>query len=441
MRHRAIHALATAGTVVVASVAIGGGHASFADTQANSGAVRTWNQIAIEALMNPTNAGVQGAGLPPNVGGLHLGIVQGAVYDAVNSIDSGHQPLVPGVPVASPDASLDAAVITAAHLVLDQLVHEIVPAPISLGAVNDRIDDLRDDAMSSIPDGPAKDAGEAAGEAAAAAMMGTREGDGRFDDESFPVGTDPGEWPANPNDATAWVATARPIVIQNAADFRTAGPRNLNSDAYAQEYDEVKTLGAVGSARTPEQQALADFFNVNPVVLYNRTFRAVSVAQGLSLAEDARLFAMINISAADGFVACWADKGRWAFWRPITAIRAGDSDGNKHTVGVDDWTPYAATPAYPDHPSGYNCATGSVMTAAKAFFGTDHMEFDVVRIAPGVPNVTRHYERFSEVTEDTIDARIYQGLHFRSADVQAVRLGKHVAEWIDAHAFRPVDRP
>jgi hypothetical protein len=174
-------------------------------------------------------------------------------------------------------------------------------------------------------------------------------------------------------------------------------------------------------------------------VLYNRTFRAVSVAQGLSLAEDARLFAMMNISAADGFVACWADKGHWGFWRPITAIRAGDSDGNKHTVGVDDWTPYAATPAYPDHPSGYNCATGSVMTAAKAFFGTDHMEFDVVRIAPGVPNVTRHYERFSEVTEDTIDARIYQGLHFRSADVQAVRLGKHVAEWIDAHAFQPVD--
>jgi hypothetical protein len=117
------------------------------------------------------------------------------------------------------------------HLVLDQPVHQIVPAPISLGAVNERIDDLRDDAMGSIADGPAKAAGEAAGEAAAAAMMGSREGDGRFDDESFPVGTDPGEWPANPNDATAWVATARPIVIQNAADFRTAGPRNFNSVA------------------------------------------------------------------------------------------------------------------------------------------------------------------------------------------------------------------
>ena len=438
MRHRAIQTLAATGTIVITSVAIWGGHPSFADTPPNSGAVRTWNQIAIEALMNPTGGGLPGAGLAPNVGGIHLGIVQGAVYDAVNSIDGGHQPLMPGVPAASPDASLDAAVITASHLVLDQLLHEIVPPPSTLSVVNDRIDDLREDALGLIAPGPAKDAGIAAGVAAAEAMMGSRLDDGRFDSESFPVGTDPGEWPGNPNDATAWVATVVPLIIDDPADFRTAGPRNLNSAAYAHEYDEVKTLGAVGSARDTEQQALADFYNVNPVVLYNRTFRALSQAEGLSLVEDARLFAMINITAADGFIACWADKGHWAFWRPITAIRQGDTDGNKHTVGDPNWTPYMTTPAYPDHPSGYNCATGAFMSAAKAYFGTDDMEFDVLRIAPGVPNVTRHYERFSDVVDDTIDARIYQGLHFRSADVQAARLGKHVADWINEHAFQPV---
>lgn len=434
--------MAAAGTIVVTSVAIWGGHASFADTPPNSGAVRTWNQIAIEALMNPTNAGLPGAGLAPNVGGVHLGIVQGAVYDAVNSIDGGHQPLMPGVPAASPDASLDAAVITAAHLVLDQLMHEIVPPPSTLSVVNDRIDDLRDDALGSISPGPAKDAGIAVGVAAAEAMMGSRDGDGRFDIEPFPVGDGAGEWrpvpPSNANDASAWVATTRPIVIENASDFRTAGPRNINSAAYAHEYDEVKTVGASDGERTTEQKALADFYNVNPVVLYNRTFRAVSQAEGLSLAEDARLFAMLNVGAADAFIACWDDKGSWLFWRPYTAIRNGDSDGNRHTVGVESWEPYMPTPAYPEHPSGYNCSTGAFMTAAKAFFGTDHMEFDVVRVAPPAANVTRSYVQFSDVVDDTIDARIYQGLHFRSAEVQGARLGKHVADWVNENAFQPV---
>ena len=135
MRHRAIQTLAAAAAIVVTSVAIGGGDAlpvNAADPP-NSGAVRIWNQHAIDALMNPTNAGVPGLGLAPNIGGLHLGIVQGAVYDAVNSIVGGHQPLIPGVPQASPDASLDAAVATAAHHVLDELFADVEPDPRHVG--------------------------------------------------------------------------------------------------------------------------------------------------------------------------------------------------------------------------------------------------------------------------------------------------------------------
>ena len=228
------------------------------------------------------------------------------------------------------------------------------------------------------------------------------------------------------------------MVIDDASDFRSAGPRNLKSAAYAKEYDEVMTLGASDSTRTTEQQAVADFFNVNPVVLFNRTFRAVAETEDLSLAEDARLFAMLNVSGADALISCWAEKGHWLFWRPITAIRNGDTDGNKWTVGDGDWTPHTTTPPYPDHTSGYNCVTGSFMAAAKAFFRTDHMQFDVVRLAPGANPVTRQYERFSDVRDDTIDARVYQGIHFRSADVQGARLGQHVADWVTDHAFQPV---
>ena len=180
--------------------------------------------------MNPVNAD-PGLGLAPNIGGLHLGIVQGAVYDAVNSIGGGHQPLIPGVPQASPDR---------------RWTPPSPPPPITCSTSssrrrarsphvgNGRRADRRplEGGVGCDPQQPAKAAGVAAGEAAAAAMMGTRDDDGRFDVESFPMGDDPGEWRAATNDVTAWLATARPMVIDDASDFRSAGPRNLKSAAY-----------------------------------------------------------------------------------------------------------------------------------------------------------------------------------------------------------------
>ena len=173
--------------------------------------------------------------------------------------------------------------------------------------------------------------------------------------------------------------------------------------------------------------------------LLNRTFRTISQAEGLSLVEDARLFGMLNVAGADAIINCWNDKRFHAFWRPITAIHEGDNDGNPRTVGDTDWTPLEATPPYSDHTSGYNCIAGSLMNTGKAFFGVDRMDFSVVRIAPNVPSVTREYHRFTDVVDDTIDARVYQGIHFRSADVQGARIGRQVAEWVDDNAFRPVD--
>ena len=128
----------------------------------------------------------------------------------------------------------------------------------------------------------------------------------------------------------------------------------------------------------------------------------------------------------------------WSNWRPITAIHEGDNDTNKRTKGDTEWLPFAATPPYPDHTSGYNCVTGAWMNTARAFFGTDKVTFDLVRIAPNVPNVTRTYTRFTDVIDDTIDARVYQGLHFRTADEQGARLGRDVARWADKHYFRRV---
>jgi hypothetical protein len=422
----AASALALAGVIAPTVVA------QPAQAVPNTGAVRTWNANALAAL--------GAAGQPPNVAVLHMAMVHGAVYDAVNSIDGGHEPYLAGLPTASPTASLDAAVATAAYRVLDGLGR--APVPALPDAVRATLLGQYDQTLASIPDGPEKTLGVEAGAAAAAAMLAARDGDGRYVPFPLTVGTAPGEWrpipPANVIDPNSWVSEVDPFTLSSASQFRTPGPRNLNSAAYAHEYDEVKTLGAVDSARTPAQEAVARFYNVNPLELLNRTFRTISETEGLSLVEDARLFAMLNVSGADSLISCWSEKRFHAFWRPITAIQEGDADGNRWTIGDTTWTPLEPTPPYSDHTSGYNCMSGSLMHAGKAFFGSDQVDFSVVRNAPNVPSVTRDYHRLTDVVDDTIDARVWQGLHFRSADVQGARLGRQVAEWVDEHEFQPV---
>ena len=369
-----------------------------------------------------------------------MAMVQGAVFDAVNSIDGGHEAFLAGLPAASPTASMDAAVATAAYRVLDGLGR--APVPALPDAVRANLLTQYNETLASIPDGPPKTAGVEAGAAAATAMLEDRDGDGRYVPFPLTVGTEPGEWrpapPSNAIDPNSWISEVDPFTLSSTSQFRTPGPRNLTSAAYAHEYNEVKTLGAANSPRTPEQEAVARFYNVSPLELFNRTFRTISQTEGLSLVEDARLFGMLNVAGADAIINCWNDKRFHAFWRPITAIREGDNDGNPRTVGDPSWTPLEATPPYSDHSSGYNCIAGSLMNTGKAFFGVDQMDFSVVRNAPNVPSVTREYHRFTDVVDDTMDARVWQGIHFRSADVQGARIGRHVAEWVNGNVFRPV---
>ena len=427
MRFRALLA---ASAVVVAGVVSSPIGAKSDVPATNTGTVRTWNANAIAALGTATQ--------PPNLAVLHMAMVQGAVYDAVNSIEGGHEAFVPGLPAASPSASKEAAVATAAYRVLDGLGR--APVPPLPDTVRATLLTQYNQTLATITDEEAKALGVEAGAAAAAAMLEARDGDGRYVSFPLTVGTEPGEWrtapPSNAIDPNSWISEVDPFTLSSPSQFRTPGPRNLTSAAYAQEYDEVKTLGAVNGARDAEQDAIARFFNVNPLELLNRTFRTISETEGLSLVEDARMFAMLNVAGADAIINCWNDKRFHSFWRPITAIRNGDDDGNPRTIGDESWTPLEATPPYSDHASGYNCITGAFMHTGKAYFGADHLDFSVVR-APSAPGVAREYHRLTDVVDDTMDARVYQGLHFRSADVQGARIGRQVAEWVDANAFGP----
>jgi hypothetical protein len=282
-------------------------------------------------------------------------------------------------------------------------------------------------------------------------MLMLRADDGRYPAVpfTFAVGDEAGEWrPTNVvNDPFAWVARVDPFLLENAAQVRTKGPHSLKSGAYTTEYNEVKDYGGNGTTtptlRTPEQTAMARFFAVNPVELFNRTFRGIAGAEGLSVAEQARLFAMLNMAGADALIGCWDDKAFWNFWRPVTAIQLGDDDGNPRTAGDTGWTPFvamtpvAATRPYPDHPSGYNCVTGGFMHTAEAFFGRGKFAFSLTATVLGAP-VTRNYERFTDVLGDTIDARVFLGIHFRAPDVQGAELGKDVAHVLDKNYFQPV---
>ncbi len=403
------------------------------------GAVIDWNRYATEAIFNLPTAGVPGAGHSPPVGGIHMAMVQIAVYDAINAIVGGHEPYLAGLPDAPAAASQDAAAAVAAHDVLVG-IEPAGAAPALPAAAVVRLDGYLQDTLDDVLDQDAEDAGVAIGAAAAAAILANREGDGRGGAFRFTVGTQVGEWrptAANgANDPFAWVRDVRPFTLRSGTQYMAEGSPTLDSAEYARDYNEVKAYGSATSAvRTAGQTATGLFLTENPFTLYNRSFRALGEGLGLSSAEAARLLAMTNVAGADALIACWHNKARESNWRPITAINSTQDDGNAATAPEVGWTSLVASPPYPDNTSGYNCATGGSMYAARAFFGTDRMTFDLVNAA----GARREYQRFSGVLDDTIDARVWIGLHFRFADVQGAWVGKKAGQWVSSRFFESVD--
>ncbi len=271
-------------------------------------------------------------------------------------------------------------------------------------------------------------------------MLRVRANDGRFGSATWQPGTGVGVWqlvlPANAN-VFAWVKDVDPFVIDSADQFRTKGPLSIRSPKYAAEFNEVKAKGAqVGDTRNEAENLLASFVSANPMPFMNRGFREIAAAEGLTTAEQARLFVMASMASADALIACWDDKFHYNFWRPQTAIRAAATDGNPRTSANPDWLSLYGTPGYPDHPSGYNCYTAGMMHSARLFFGNDHMDFSLT--SPGtapLPGSTREYHQFTDVIDDTIDGRILTGFHFRTPDVQGAGIGRGVAKWTEKHHF------
>lgn len=444
--------LVTATLLMVAGLATTSGAqaASTAATEPNMAI--EWNEIASTAILVT-------AAQPPHAGVLSLAMVQGAVYDAVNGIDGGHEPYLVE-PAAKSGDSKEAAAATAAYRVLVGFPNR---TPAVIGLVPTQLAGLQplfEASLATIPDGSSESGGRAAGRAAAAAMLTSRQGDGRGGTFTFTPGTDPGEWRPGPpqgpspgivaQDPAPWVGFVRPFLVPNVEMLRTAGPNAVTSEAYAKDFKEVKRLGSLTSTRrTPDQTAASIFWQDNGAAIWNRVFRSLALSHELDIADSARFLAMTNLAAADGSIGCWNDKAHWSFWRPITAIREAGHDGNPETKADADWVPLfdpsvaasglpLVTPGFPDHPSGHSCVSSAIVHSMQEFFDTDRVPFTAIsnKCLPA-PCPSRSYDRLSDALKEIIDARVWSGIHFRTADVQGSVLGEKVADYMEDHYFEP----
>jgi hypothetical protein len=415
---------------------------------ADATAVTQWNLIAVSTLTGVPGPGIPGpAGGAPPASQINLGMVQGAVYDAVNAITpKHHRPYLLNRRFGN-TASDGAAVATAAYLVLKNIV-ETVPQSITFpnrATLLATLASQYDAATNAIPDSPFKNMGIAAGTAAAQTMIDARQGDGRFGPSQWVPSSVPGHWsllPGQANDPTPWVGGVKPFLMESSSQFRSAGPPALTSQQWANDFNEVKAKGrATGSTRTDEQTYIAKWWQSNPAASWNDVARQLIARNHLDAADAALLLGMQNLVAADAAINTWNDKYHYDFWRPWNAIVRASEDGNDATVADPNWTALITAP-YPDHVSGHLGLDSSHTAVLRMFFGDvpagGYQITSASALLTASDPKTRTFTSFNQTVNEIVEARIWAGLHYRTADVQAVELGTNVANFAAANYFEAV---
>jgi hypothetical protein len=381
-----------------------------------------------------------------------------AIHDALNAIDRRSRPYAFRTR-AKQGTSPDAAVASAARNVLVPLLRQI-PAPFSQACIDAGVASVETNyarALAEIGDGSAKTRGIELGQAAAAAVLALRADDGSDTPlivSDYVQGTAPGEWRFTPGAPFAfgpgW-GDVTPFVLKDSSQFRPGPPNALTSDKYTQEFNEVKRLGGDGvttpSDRTADQTEIARFWVESSPSGWNRIARAVATDRGLDPWESARLFGLLNMALADGYVGSFAAKFQvYKFWRPVTAIRSAADDGNPNTAADTTWTPLVQTPAVPDHDSGHSVQGGAAAQVLERVFGTDHVRFQTCsrtllegsRCGDSSP-VLRRFTSFSQAADENGLSRILVGFHFRTAVVAGIEHGRKIGDRAVDHFMQLAD--
>jgi len=352
-------------------------------------------------------------------------IVQLAVFEAVNSITHDYQPYL-GTIAAARGASPEAAAVEAAYRVLSTY----------FAASAATLDTARATSLAMIPDGQAKNDGIAVGDAAANAMITLRASDGSSPPQfKAPGPAVPGEWQATPscpvvNGVASGIAfqwqNVTPFGIPSANSFLLDPPPVLTSNQYAKAYNEVMTVGSVYSTERPPDRANVALFYAasSPTQVFNQAAQQVAQEERTSLSENARAFALINMAISDSLVASFFNKYHYNFWRPETAIRAGDTDGNRKTDPDLNYAPFVVTPCFPSYPSNHGSAANAAAAVMRRLYG--EAGHSITLTNPAVPSIVLQYTSFRQITDDISDARVYGGIHFRTDQDAGEVLGKAV---------------
>src|SRR6266542_597707 len=394
------------------------GRAQPADSDGN--VVTEWNAIAQNAIVTV-------AAQPIQRSQLWMTLVHVAIYDAMMSFGGDYEQFIV-TPAQLRPASREAAAIAAAHGILVRL----------LPTQQETLDAARDASLSQIHDGLKKDNGIAIGEEVALRLLEIH--DGVIPSVSYTPLSGPGFWqPTPPLYASALLpgfALVTPFALTSASQFQPGPPPALSSSLWSRDYNEVKAFGVMtGSLRTDEQTEIGRFYTEHAVAQYSRAFRRYAIENELDVAQTARFFAMVNTAILDSQIACWDAKYHYNFWRPVTAIRAGDTDGNPDTAPDTEWIGLATTPAHPEYPAAHGCWTSATARVLELFNGTDLVHFALDSAVTGTTHV---FERTEDLRAEIIDARVYGGMHFRNSVEVGARMGEQVADWV-AYFFRPKD--
>jgi hypothetical protein len=387
--------------------------------------VHEWNAIMGTAVLT--------AGTNPIVTSRVAALVQAAVFDAVNGIQGRYKPIhVTAEP--SGRTSERAAAIQAAYAMLIRLY------PAQMASLTMR----RDASLAALASGSGAERphtiqrGVEWGQAVADSIWAWRQNDGFLPQPppAFHGAEVVGVWrrTSAANGFGTEFASMTPWVLERPSQFRPAPPPALTSPEYTVDYDEVKTWGAAtGSPRSPDESELVLFWNGNGTLIWNRLASRLAADRGLSMLQTARLLAQLNLAVADAAIACWDAKYRFVFWRPITAVRLADTDGNADTIADPLWTTWlAATPAHPEYLSGHSTLSGAAAFVLASAFGED-TAFTVDSDArPGL----RGFSNFADALAEVVNARVFGGIHFRTACVRGNAVGRSVADYVLTHTMR-----
>ncbi len=416
-------------TAAVSTVCLAGSVAAAAPGQAastvaaDSAVVTDWNTIADRTIFTENLVAIPRSGL-------YFGFMHIAMYDAVVAIEGGYEPYA-YTATAPATASTEVAAATAAYRVLRHYF------PASAGNLAADYSAF----LAGAPNGQAAVQGRAVGTAAAARIIQLRRNDGRDDIVTLDVEPAPGVWRPTPPAFAPMLAPelgfVTPLLLDSATQFALPGPDALTSPRYTRDWYEVKAYGArEGSLRSPAQTQTANFFDDNSVRQYQAGMRDEVTRRGYDLLASARAFALLGSTTGDAQIACWRAKYDYAYWRPLTAITLANTDGNPATVADPDWLPLVDNPPYPEYVSGHACITGAASGTLSHLFGADSIDLN---LSSAVTGTDRHYRTAAKLDRETINARIWLGLHFRQAMSDGNQLGHYVAGWGATHYFQPTD--